>query len=88
MAGRTPTSVSPFDMMSTEQPTPQYGQIERVSVISPGVFTCCSARRSPSAPVGQVCTHWPQKVQAESRSMPSNSVVICVWKPRLAMLMA
>ena len=37
---------------------------------------------SPSAPVGQVWTHWPQKVQAESLSNPPNSVVIWVSKPR------
>ena len=33
------------------------------------------------APVGQVCTHCPQKVHAESLSKPSNSVEILVLKP-------
>ena len=82
MAGSTPTTLSPRDITSTEQPTPQYGQIVRVVSVSPGTSRLASALRSPSAPVGQVWMHCPQKVHAESLSRPPNSVVIRVWKPR------
>ena len=54
----------------------------RVVFVSPGTSRLASALRSPSAPVGQVWMHWPQKVQAESLRRPPNSVVICVSKPR------
>ena len=88
MAGRMPTIFSPRVMISTVQPTPQYGQIVRVVSVSPGTSLFASALRSPSAPVGQVWMHWPQKVHAESFSRPPNSVVIWVWKPRFITLIA
>ena len=55
----------------------------RVVSVSPGTSRLASALRSPSAPVGQVWMHWPQKVHAESFSSPAElGCVICVWKPR------
>jgi len=63
-------------------------KFERVRSTAPGVSTCERARWSARAPVGQVWTHWPQKVHAESLSTPPNSVVICVSNPRFMMEMA
>ena len=60
----------------------------RVFSVSPGTSLWASAFRSPSAPVGQVWMHCPQKVQAESFRRPSNSVVIRVSKPRFMTEMA
>ncbi len=88
MAGWMPTIVSFLVSTSTEHPTPQYGQMVRVFSISPGSSAKRVALRSASAPVGQVWTHWPQKVQAESLRNPSNSTVICVPNPRFITLMA
>ena len=43
MAGCTPTSRSSLVNRSTEQPTPQYGQMVRVFSTSPGVAAARSA---------------------------------------------
>ena len=60
----------------------------RVFSVSPSRALWARALMSASAPVGQVWTHCPQKVQAESLRMPSNSTVICVSNPRFYTLIA
>ena len=50
----------------------------RVFLMGSSSSTNRIALRSANAPVGQVCTHCPQNVQAEPFSKPLNSVVICV----------